>query len=426
MVLFLCRWALASEVLFRAEFTKKEIFVGEQVFCNFALYSKDEVIEVEVAKFPEFRGIWQENIALRQGPVPTVPTVDSRWRKAIIGSYLLIPMLGEIEPVIEPMKIVLRGPLAPMDGDSVVLLSEIGDLKIKALPSLPPGEDAKRFKGAVGQFTVALESNVLTFQKNEPTTLRVSLSGEGNFQEINTLNVDFPSTVEIVSRRSYTEGSGQYLTKTFEITVTIRGEEEVSVSPIEIFYFNPRTKTYEKTASSPIKFTPVTRIKEKEGEAVTLMPVETRWRAYHPLKSNRPFFILQIIFFASFCFFVGSTEVVKWLRRRRQIPAFRMGLKYKIAKRAYREGRVDAFLRMADQLAYDILINRAHLSNVGLTRTEVLQMARSSHLDERVLASARLIFSSFEVRFYSAAKSRPESLEPLVDALQQIFTFRSR
>src|SRR5688572_23613940 len=90
---------------FQTECLKPEIFVGESVTCSFVLISSDEVVDVEVAKFPEFRGFWSDNLALRQGPIPLM---SGLWgdgiRKGVVGTYSLIPMLDK-EATIEPMKI---------------------------------------------------------------------------------------------------------------------------------------------------------------------------------------------------------------------------------------------------------------------------------------------------------------------------------
>src|SRR5690606_27213740 len=98
-----------ARVELRMEFTKDEIYEGEHVLCNFILSAESSGVEVEVAKFPEFRGFWSENLALRQGPLPLSPDFERPgWNRTIIGSYLLTSMVGRENPEIVPMKLVLK------------------------------------------------------------------------------------------------------------------------------------------------------------------------------------------------------------------------------------------------------------------------------------------------------------------------------
>ena len=84
---------------FVTEFSKNPVYQGETVTAHFVLYAMEDRVEVEVAKFPEFRGFWSENTALRQGPMMLLPTPDApRLRKRSSARTSSFPCSGPLPP----------------------------------------------------------------------------------------------------------------------------------------------------------------------------------------------------------------------------------------------------------------------------------------------------------------------------------------
>ncbi len=384
-------WA-ESPLSFKTECSKPQIYRGERVTCQFVVYSSDDRIEIEVAKFPEFRGFWSENTALRQGPMLLIP--DSRqpgMRKAVIGSYHLIPMLGDAAPTITSMRLLLKGFRYQGEASETLLNSDPPALTILPLPP-PPKELKPFFNGAVGHLTLRAEAPGLRFYPKEPTAIRFFLSGNGNFPEINTLPIEWPEGVQIVSQQSQTMGSGVFQTKTFQVVVTIDSQTSFDLPPLRLAYFNPALKQFQVTTSEPIHFEATLRPPQPERpEDINVGPAETEWEPSIPLAQTHSFWFLQVFLVALWLGFFARVVArgIGKLRNHSPWPALKARWKHLLSPK-----NEDAeWLKEADQLVFDCV--RAHSQKPLVTRRDAVIFLRRIW-GEKEAESAREIFTRWE------------------------------
>jgi hypothetical protein len=109
-LLFASKGGAATDVEVRLELSKPQFFDGEPIVASYVVEAPQEkVIEIEVVKFPEFRGFWSENTLLRQGPVHLSRLLKKNGKaSAVIGAYNLNSMMGFSAPSIEPIKVLIR------------------------------------------------------------------------------------------------------------------------------------------------------------------------------------------------------------------------------------------------------------------------------------------------------------------------------
>lgn len=406
---------------FQTECSKTEVFEGETVSCSFIIASSEDVIDVEVAKFPEFRGFWSENVALRQGPIPLMSgLIGDSVRKGIIGTYTLIPMVGKPDASIEPMKIVVRRPLSAIEAELVVN-SEPASLKIKPLPPVPPEYEAAAFQGAVGSFSILVETHEVAFRKDEPSMIRISLQGEGNFPEINELKLSLPEHTDVLSRRAITQGSGQYSVKTFEITVAPHTEEDFSTAATPFLYFNPLQKKYDKLLIPEIRFVKAPSSAapaETLKEPLPLRDYETEWSNYAPLHHSFAFWAVQLLLLIVSLALIVKQIGEDYFRRQAQSPRFQRRLRAEVAVAALGQGGVELFLRIADEIAYEILIEEAKLPS-GISRSQALTRAKGKVAPERLNAIESLC-RAHETYAYSPHKTLPMDTADLSRALAHL------
>ncbi len=418
-------FGFGGETHFRMEFSKREVFLGEQVTCNFVVYSPDNVVEVEVAKFPEFRGYWKENLVLRQGPIPTTPGMPGELNEAIVGTYVLTPMLGSQEPLIEPMKVVIRNPSSRLIEGSTppeFTYSDGTPPTIKPLPPLPASEDPKWFTGAVGRFSFYPGDNAATFQKGDPAQFRITLTGQGNFQDINSLPLILPGTMEELGKRSFQQGSTQVNAKSFEYTVQIHGIETFYLQPAPFIYFDPDTKQYVKIYTPQIGFqfvkTEAPTAAEEEAPA-RLSPLESSWSAYRPLSHSAPFLLLQVLV----GFVIAGFTSLRFARlhaiARSLRPEVIRKQKLAAATQLLRAGHLEPFLKEADSLARECLGARIGGAPAGLPKSELIKHASGS-LDPLYLDAARGIFSAYERLAFRPDHLPVEDAETLLKSLEKL------
>ncbi len=417
-------WSAENEPVFKMEFSKKEVYVGEQVMCNFVVYSPDTVVEVEVAKFPEFRGFWKENLVLRQGPIPTSPGLHGQLNQAVVGTYVLTPMQGEQDPLIEPMKVVIRNPNSHLIEGSTppdFTYSDGPPPKIKPLPKLPAGEDPKAFTGAVGRFSFYPGDNHVPFQKEDPAQFRITLTGQGNFQDINALPLPFPATMQELSRQSFQQGTTQVNAKSFEYTVQIQGDRTFSLPAAPFIYFDPDAGNYQKIYTPPIEFTFLKTEAPTPAEEETparLSPLETSVSVYHPLSQSLPFWMVQIVIFLGLTFF----SLKRLLRLRRldlsKRPSFQRRQRLIQARELFQSGRLEAFLKEADSLARDCLSARIKIAP-GLPKSELLKQA-SGRIEPSLITAAQNIFSAYEQLAFRPDHQAINNAEGIVKSLEKL------
>lgn len=242
---------LANSLEFRLQLSKPTFFEGEKVTGTFLLEAdRENVIEVEVIKFPEFRGFWSENLMLRQGPIHLTPTAQKGKFVAVIGSYAMQSMLEYKGSEIRPMKLLIKG-LTP---EPFTLESVIEPPRILSLPPIPPALQKLPFSGGVGNFALSVDNPQVAYRKGEPFKIRIILSGEGNFSEINTLPIQPPSDFTMVSQNSFQDG---FLGRSRKFFDWVFSTESISVSPWKlggVLFFDPQSSRYHELQLPEVQF----------------------------------------------------------------------------------------------------------------------------------------------------------------------------
>ncbi len=412
--------AVADDVRFETECSKPRIYTGEAVSCSYILYAPIDLLDVEVAKFPEYRGFWSENLSLRQGPIPLNQGVVGGLHRGSVGSYLITSMVGRTDSSIEPMKVSIRKPGAP-DMTGATLASNPPKLQIIPLPPVPPPFNPEFFKGAVGRFSAFSDTHEIPFEKDEPTILRVSLSGEGNFTEINALYLPLPESVEILSRRSSSQGNGQFLNKTFEISIAVHTDHGFEVGAIPFVYFNPVDGCYEQLTLPKLTFrfvpTPPLRFADLADE-VELPALSTRWTNYRPWYRSTGIAAAECSLLLALLFLMGFRAWEKKRLREKSTPVFQQKLKCDIALHSLQTGNIEHFLKLADEIAYEYLARSLALPP-HTTRERAIRLAKNRLPTETVIY-AENIFAGYHRLAYSRAKAQPVDLESMPARLSKM------
>jgi len=284
--------AQAEAVRFVAEYAKNPVYEGELFTVSFVIYAQSDRIDLEVAKFPEFRGFWSENLALRQGPLLLLP--DARAfpaRRAVVGTYQTVAMRGSQASVILPMQAVAR--VMTFQGQQELSIeSETPKLTIRPLPPVPPTLRAG-FTGAVGSFNFRAEASGLRYTPGDPVSVRYYVTGQGNLPEVNRLSPVLPEGVALLAQRNASL-SGPFQNKTFELTLTTDREDEFEIPALEFVYFSPASGKYESVQASAVQMVPVKRPPEPlTAEKLDLGPVAKTWSASKPLSQSFGFWLVN-------------------------------------------------------------------------------------------------------------------------------------
>ncbi|HTQ02548.1 MAG TPA: BatD family protein [Polyangiaceae bacterium] len=133
----------------------------------------------------------------------------------------------------------------PLQKRSLTLQSKPVALEIEPLPAA--GRPAN-FSGAVGHFTLETSVREPNVRVGEPLDLSVVVRGDGNFDRVSSAGVPSSTTLE-----SYPPTSKQTADeKTFVQPIVPRQAGRMEIPPVELSYFDPKSRRYETARSSPI------------------------------------------------------------------------------------------------------------------------------------------------------------------------------
>jgi len=129
--------------------------------------------------------------------------------------------------------------------------------KLTVLP-LPREGQPENFSGAVGDFRVSSDISPASVAAGEPLTLRLHISGAGNFDRVDSTmfdHLDHWKTYPAKSSFTPSDAVGNEGEKVFEQPLIAAQPGAQSIPGLEFSYFNPNTRRYERAQTPPITVT---------------------------------------------------------------------------------------------------------------------------------------------------------------------------
>lgn len=241
------------------ELDKTSAYEGEQVFANWFIYTRGDILQLDRLKFPDLKGFWKEdvepapNLLFQHEIVNGVP-----YKKALLASYALFPMKVGVSVVDEyKIKATVSLPTSAFGSFgfgqpfNYTRSSERVKVQVKPLPTEnKPGD----FSGAVGQFQMSAQVEGNNFPTGQPFVLRVRFEGDGNAKLIELPNLQLPDGVELynsTSEAKFFKSGKSY--KEFQVLLIPHQEGDLNIAPISWSYFDPVEGRYVSKKSEPIK-----------------------------------------------------------------------------------------------------------------------------------------------------------------------------
>src|SRR5581483_11265233 len=137
--------------------------------------------------------------------------------------------------------------------------------------ALPVQGQPKDFSGAVGAFRVSSEIAPSGAAVGEPQTLRLHVSGVGNFDRVDSAMLDqleHWKTYPVKSAFTPKDAIGYSGEKVFEQPLIAQVSGEQSIPEIGFSYFNPSTREYERANTQPIKVTIAASLADRSAGAL--------------------------------------------------------------------------------------------------------------------------------------------------------------
>lgn len=257
----------------KVEPSKTTCYVGEALMVVYKAYSRLNA-NSQVVKRPSLTGFSVMEMVDAYDGRPDVEKYNGRlYYTNLIRKVQLFPLQegtftldeAEIESVIhfvrsgepEDRKTALKRmfdrstspPPAPIN-HRTILRTEPMTITVKPLPTENQPAD---FKGAVGQFSVAVKVPSTQVRKGDLVKIQVAITGSGNLSLLTPPDIDWPPGVD-TAEPQVKENVNKYAfplsgSKTFEYSFAAPDTGDYVIPPVRLPYYDPVDNTY-KTATT--------------------------------------------------------------------------------------------------------------------------------------------------------------------------------
>lgn len=252
-----------AEVMIKTVVDRREAFVGEELILTFQLFTR-----VRFWSDPEYtpattEGFWKEDLPPQNRYNTTVEGIT--YRVTEIKSALFPTRPGEL--TIGPAKLSYEGSTLS-SGDPFDIFSgnrrgirggrskrelETRPITVNVL-ALPAEGRPDNFTGTVGRFDFKAAVDKGEVKANEPITLTVEISGEGNIRTANLPELKLSDSFKVYDSGTSSDISKENYKvrgkKTYTRVIVPRYGGEYTLPSVSFSYFDPKKETY-VTRSSP-------------------------------------------------------------------------------------------------------------------------------------------------------------------------------
>jgi hypothetical protein len=231
--------------LLKLDVDKKEVFVNEyfDVSVKFLAREQLQTLGYEGLKFPPTA--WIEKIETKdnyKGKVKVNGLIYEEYELEKKRVYISKEGTVKIPPVVFNLNGFTGNSIAAFPEEMSIHTDPL-NVNVKALPPHPPAS----YSGNVGNFTVNSGISAKTVKIKEPVTLQISISGEGNFQNIKDLGYKVEgSGIDEYSSKSEITNSGNIKTKNWEILLVPNKSGNFKIKLNDFIYFDTTKKDYVK------------------------------------------------------------------------------------------------------------------------------------------------------------------------------------
>ncbi len=266
---------------------------GEATVVTYKIYTKVPIAQINISKLSSFSGFWSQNLMKENDKLQQTTEVinGEQYVVADIRKVALFPLKSgrlTIDPLELSCVAQVRKQTKTRTGDpffddffndsffnsgvaNVEKTLKSNPLVINVRPLPEQGKPAD-FSGAVGTFTFHSEVDNTRLKTNDALNLKCTITGRGNLQLIDKLNVTIPPDFESydpkVNSDIQTTASGITGSQVFEYLMIPRKPGKFVIKPVTFSYYDLEKKKY-VTLSSPQFNLDVEKGSGEQGTAMT-------------------------------------------------------------------------------------------------------------------------------------------------------------
>jgi len=265
----------SNDVYLKAFVNDANPLQGEGIIVTYKLFTKVPINQININKLSSFEGFWSQNLIKDNDKFNQYTQVidGEKYVVADIRKIALFPLKsGRL--VIDPLELdcvaQIKRQTKTKTGDpffddffndsffnnsyaNVEKSLKSNPLTINVRP-LPTAEKPVDFSGAVGNFSFKADLDKNQVKANDAINLKCTITGKGNIQLIDKLNITFPPDFETydpkITSNVNSSASGISGSQTFEYLIIPRKPGKFTIKPIVFSYFDPEKRKYVSLSSS--------------------------------------------------------------------------------------------------------------------------------------------------------------------------------
>lgn len=260
---------LGENVFLRVTASKTDVFQGEQIMITYKIYTRVSIVNYELKKMPAFTGFWTQDVEMPRQIQLTQENLDGvTYNVGVLKKVIAFPQRAgtlefdpmELETIVRLQSQSKRRSVwddffggDPFGGyKDVRYAPKCNKLKIN-VRQFPENSKPENFGGAVGKFKMEAILDKTTTKTDEPITLKIKISGQGNIKLIEAPKLQLPPDIEtydpkiaenISSANNIISG-----TKSYDYLLIPRRAGEYKLPEFGFSYFDPEKKEYVSIAS---------------------------------------------------------------------------------------------------------------------------------------------------------------------------------
>ena len=284
-----------KHIFIRVSTSKQSVYQGEQLVVTYKLYIHPDMAQganLSPKKMPNLNGFWSNDLIElnAQNQAMTRENVDGQtYIVREIKKTLLVPLeTGNLtlDPLELDAKVAFtvpkqkkssRDPFEALFDDPFFNPREVREynaevkskpltITVKPLPDNRPAD----YNGAVGELNMKASLDKSQTVQNQPVTLKVTISGNGNLKLLNPIALKLPPDIEMYEPKTNDNiqfsPSGMSGSRTYEFLLIPRNPGEYKLDPIKFTYFDLSTKSFKTISSEEFNI----KVEKGNGETVNL------------------------------------------------------------------------------------------------------------------------------------------------------------
>jgi hypothetical protein len=242
-----------KEYFVRTILSKSKCMKGEYVIVSQKIYSKHPIVSIEKFDPPSYEGVWSQTLQTTSG--------NQLQNEVLNGEqyYSFEVFRHQVSPT-KTGKITFK----PVDGVIIIRKAYQGkprniweqffgtggyqDMRVTVKSSpveltvldLPASGRPENFSGAIGEFQMKSEISRKELKQNEALNLKITISGKGNLQTIESPRPELPDGFELYDPKINEHASS----KIFDFLIIPRTEGRFTIKVPEFSYFSLEKKQY--------------------------------------------------------------------------------------------------------------------------------------------------------------------------------------